>query len=276
MFHKTLAQAGPTRLTVDNLPRKRNRKDGKMADVVDVTLLPKGEQEQPVTLCCENIGIAEFFAEQELSVPFTVIAEGKDESAVVTKVGSSVQPPAELPKREEAPPGPRSPDREPPAREAMRGHTPHDTTRNGQAEAKAKAKAEAEMAAAKKARVLIARRVSLRRLCVVAVLACKRECEAMPGVPAMPDESFWQMVTSLYMSAEQEGYDTRMGYGNAMPAALTFDKIAEMAKRKEVAASEPQRGVEPPLPPAAEKCKDCREDGVCVNPECKANNYCPM
>lgn len=220
-----MAEYGPVRLTVDGDVRKIKTKKGEVKPVVDVTLMPKGKPAQPFTYWCENDEVEEFFAYAEKGVPFTVIAEGSRDDATVVDVGYAIK--QEKPKLSEPePPKAREPERPKPAA--------------------AKPADPAEEKATREARVFLARRVSLKRLCVKAVLAFDRECQSA-GAPPMPPDTFWSQVTNFYISVESEGLSIRRGFADRMPTGLTFVRMEELAARS-AAAPEPERSEPKPQP----------------------------
>lgn len=236
LFHSALAEYGPVRITVDGDVREFTTKKGEKRKVVDITLMPKGKPAERFTYWVENDEIEAGFADMERGIPFTVIAEGSRDDATLVDVGAAVsetpepqpdKPPAEEPKRTETPRSPK----------------PHDHSKQFAAE---------ELKAAKAARVFLARRLSLKRLCVKATIAFDKECQG-EGAPPMSPESFWSQVTNFYISVESEGLKMRAGFADAMPAGLTFDRMAELAQPSPAAA---KPAAQPKPEPAADNPTD--------------------
>jgi hypothetical protein len=279
LFHNQLAEYGPVRLTVDGPISECRTRKGNTNPVIDVTLMPKAGSPTPFTYWVENDACGTVLTGLEQGVPVTVIAEGAKAGALVTVVGRSMEEEAS-PRAVERMAGPD----DAPKSEPRRYPTPHDTAGDAR-----KAREDKGHKAAADARVFLARRVSLKRLCVRATLALDKECQSA-GAPPMPPETFWSQVTNFYISLESEGLAIRSGFADALPVDLTFERMKEMATtRKPDPEPQPQRGAEPPTRPTppdtvANPCPHCGEElrasadgsSVCANTACKSNDNVPF
>jgi hypothetical protein len=88
IFHKTLCERGPVRITVDDNPRYLKNKD---AYVIDLTV-----GTDKVGYWAENEACKSFFDGQK-GRTFTIIAEGSRDSATITYVGEQAPPSGALP-----------------------------------------------------------------------------------------------------------------------------------------------------------------------------------
>lgn len=146
-----------------------------------------------------------------------------------------------------------------------RGPAPHDTT---------KGNAMTETTATVETRQFVARRLSLLKIVTSRALKFAEEFNASPKAKAlgivMNQDAFWQRVTTLYISAENEGLGIRRGFADALPFDLDFETLLPRKTDAPVTGKKPE----------FKQCPTCgtymNEQGVCGNPKCeKSPNYQP-
>lgn len=220
LFHSELKKLGPVRVLVKSEPTKSKYKGRP-----DYVVLEIDGAERYYN--AENQGCSDFFRGQNGRV-MTILAEGggkgEEASATISWMGDAVetngqpsnQPPNNPPATSKPPPPLNNPS---PAKSNQ--PPPRSDAAPAKSSAPPPPASQSEEVAFKNARLFIGRRLGLRKLCVEAAVQFKKEFEERYGVP-FKDEFFWPMVTSLYMSAEQEGLAIRKGFADAFPAGYHF------------------------------------------------------
>lgn len=237
IFHKTLVESSPTRITVDGPPRKVAALKKARFGLVDITVHSKSEGDTEMSYWCENAECRDFFNGKR-GQTFTITAEGNKEEAVIIYVGESGNRQADPPQQQQR--GGRQQQR-PPAN----GKPPVDRVFQ--------------------AKVFMARRVSLMKITLRATLKLVEDAKA--GGHEMTPEMVQAVNSSLFITAD------RAGIGDALPLNIDF-KTLEVVRKEEPKAKGKKKEEKKPEPEKP-KCPVCgtelSEDQSCSNQECETN-----
>lgn len=249
LFHSELASRSPIQVTVKGQV-KASKYPGKPPYCY---LSLKGDFDEEGKPMERSYSVdsadVEAFLNQYAGQTFTVAAEGSRETARLIycgEPGSQIQQPAAR-QNHPTPHNTAAPKAvTPPPAQAPAART------NGSRPAIPSSKALTD------AKVFTARRVSLKKICIKAMMVLKAEAEAA-GAPPMPPESFWAQVTTLNISVESEGLGIRAGFADALPVNIELKTLTEVAK---TGTRQPAPTPPPPTSPTHPEPAEPEDDDV--------------
>jgi hypothetical protein len=229
-YHSELSKLSPVTVQVASDPKKSkfpNKPNYVYLKIQDKETGAFGE-ERPHDF--ENAKCEAFFVGQK-GRTFTIVAEGREDTATITYVGESgaaIQPPAPKPAHS-APPAARPPAAAP---------APHATGAPPPAAPKM-----TRDEALRQTKLFIGQRLSLLKVCIKAVATLQPEYKSMMKVD-MSEETFRAWTTSLYISGESQGLAMRSGFADALPPNIALATLMPPATKPATQQSAP-----PPPPP---------------------------